>query len=344
MVIALNNRQVQIIDRSVPELYGAAPKPSPHQLQEYIRCLRQSGVDLLEITSGVLRYLGGQLPTQDALLRIESREDIELCTRLKFAGCVIALNDCCRQFVQQIRQQNTLPIFLEIAVREPESLFSLDEQDIKNIDIIRIAGLDRSMAPEWLEYIQYIRLKYGVQVDICPGNRYHLATAAAYEAVLSPEGADYVSVAFAGLGGVSGYAALEEVMMALRVINNLARQARTEVFVRMNQIFKASSLRVPAKKPITGENIFRVESGIHADGITKNPLLYEPFDPGLVGQRRELTIGKHSGSAQLAAKLRELGLSGRENNLVKMLEKIRTRSIQLRRNLEDEELVRMCGE
>ncbi|CAN5602610.1 hypothetical protein BH23CHL7_BH23CHL7_12070 [soil metagenome] len=116
-----------------------------------------------------------------------------------------------------------------------------------------------------------------------------------------------------GLGERAGNASLEEVVMALRT-----RPAQFEVGasgVATEQITNASRLVsyltgfvVQPNKAIVGRNAFAHESGIHQDGVLKNPLTYEIMTPqsvGLTGSR--LSVGKLSGRRGLAAKLHELG-------------------------------------
>jgi homocitrate synthase NifV len=46
---------------------------------------------------------------------------------------------------------------------------------------------------------------------------------------------------------------------------------------------------------VVGKDIFTCESGIHIDGIIKNPSNYEPFDPAEVSLQRKFLIGKKAG-------------------------------------------------
>ena len=65
---------------------------------------------------------------------------------------------------------------------------------------------------------------------------------------------------------------------------------------------------VQPNKAIVGGNAFAHESGIHQDGVIKNPLTYEIMTPQSVGlSGSQLTIGKLSGRRGLQGKLKELG-------------------------------------
>jgi 2-isopropylmalate synthase len=143
-----------------------------------------------------------------------------------------------------------------------------------------------------------------------------LATANTLAAVQA--GARQVEVTINGLGERAGNASLEEVVMALRT--RPGQFESHDIHVQTEQLTSASRLvsyltgfAVQPNKAIVGANAFAHESGIHQDGVLKNPLTYEIMTPqsvGLVGS--SLTIGKLSGRRGLQAKFAELGhdLSG----------------------------------
>src|SRR4051812_12184266 len=138
-----------------------------------------------------------------------------------------------------------------------------------------------------------------------------LATANTLAAVQA--GARQVEVTINGLGERAGNASLEEVVMSLRT--RPTQFAQLGSGVQTEQITSASRLvsyltgfAVQPNKAIVGANAFAHESGIHQDGVIKNPLTYEIMTPqsvGLVGST--LSIGKLSGRRGLQGKLRELG-------------------------------------
>ena len=64
---------------------------------------------------------------------------------------------------------------------------------------------------------------------------------------------------------------------------------------------------------MVGEDIFTCESGIHIDGIIKNPSNYEPFDPAEVSMRKKFLIGKKAGRSALRHKLND-GAEGRRKS------------------------------
>ena len=84
-------------------------------------------------------------------------------------------------------------------------------------------------------------------------------------------------------------------------------------------VSKASGLPIPYNKPIVGNNVFRHESGIHVDAVIEEPLCYEPYLPELVGQKRQLVLGKHSGCRAVRAKLNECELDVSDEELIEIV-------------------------
>jgi 2-isopropylmalate synthase len=125
-------------------------------------------------------------------------------------------------------------------------------------------------------------------------------------------GARQVECTINGIGERAGNAALEEIVMAMRVRPD---RYPYETAVVAEQIFASSQLlseitTVPVQpnKAITGRNAFAHEAGIHQDGMLKNPLTYEIMTPKSVGvPDSKLVLGKHSGRHALGMRCEQLG-------------------------------------
>jgi 2-isopropylmalate synthase len=138
-----------------------------------------------------------------------------------------------------------------------------------------------------------------------------LATANTLAAVQA--GARQVEVTINGLGERAGNASLEEVVMALRTrptqFPDLASGVQTEHLTAASRLVSyLTGFAIQPNKAVVGGNAFAHESGIHQDGVIKNPLTYEIMTPQSVGLTgSSITIGKLSGRRGLANKLAELG-------------------------------------
>jgi homocitrate synthase NifV len=124
-----------------------------------------------------------------------------------------------------------------------------------------------------------------------------MATANTLAAVAG--GARSIDVTVNGLGERAGNAALEEVVMALRVTSarSCGLDAR-RLTALSNCVARASGRQLPPDKPIVGAAAFRHESGIHVHGLLRDRRAYEPFPGESVGHDgTEIVLGKHSGTA-----------------------------------------------
>jgi 2-isopropylmalate synthase len=133
-------------------------------------------------------------------------------------------------------------------------------------------------------------------------------------------GARQVEVAINGIGERAGNAALEEVVMALKVRGDrlpFPTRIRTEHITRASRYVSAiTGFPVQFNKAIVGKNAFAHEAGIHQDGMLKNAETYEIMRPEDVGQGgSNLVMGKHSGRHAFREKLKGLGYDLGQNAL-----------------------------
>lgn len=191
-------------------------------------------------------------------------------------------------------------------------------------------------------FVTYERIKKlieeaDIDVEMHTHNDFGMATANALAGVKA--GATHVGVTVNGLGERAGNAALEEVVMALKVLLHNDLDFATERFREVSEyVARASGRSVPAWKAIVGTNMFAHESGIHADGALKNPLTYEVFKPEDVGLERQIVIGKHSGTAAIKAKFKEYGKELSETEADEVLRRVRAMAVDMKRSLFDKEL------
>ena len=137
-----------------------------------------------------------------------------------------------------------------------------------------------------------------------------MATANALAAI--ENGANRVEGTVNGIGERAGNTALEEVAVALHIRQNYY-QATSQIELSETKrtsdlIAQLSGIKVPKNKAVIGGNAFSHESGIHQDGVLKNPETYEIITPQLVGVKTNaLPLGKLSGRHAFTNKLEELG-------------------------------------
>jgi 2-isopropylmalate synthase len=125
-------------------------------------------------------------------------------------------------------------------------------------------------------------------------------------------GARQIECTINGIGERAGNAALEEVVMAMRVRNDVLpywTDINAKMLTRASKLVAAvTSFPVQYNKAIVGRNAFAHESGIHQDGMLKHTQTYEIMVPEDVGVKQtSLVMGKHSGRHAFVHKLEELG-------------------------------------
>ncbi|MCI3948995.1 MAG: 2-isopropylmalate synthase [Acidimicrobiales bacterium] len=128
-------------------------------------------------------------------------------------------------------------------------------------------------------------------------------------------GARQVEVCVNGLGERAGNAALEEVVMALRIrpdqFPGVEVGVRTEELARTSRmVARLTGYPIQYNKAVVGRNAFSHESGIHQHGVLADRSTYEIIDADAVGSTgSQIVLGKHSGRHAFANALKELGIT-----------------------------------
>jgi 2-isopropylmalate synthase len=133
-------------------------------------------------------------------------------------------------------------------------------------------------------------------------------------------GARQIECTINGIGERAGNTALEEIVMAMRVRNDVLpfwTKIDSTMLMRASKLVAAAtSFPVQYNKAIVGRNAFAHESGIHQDGMLKNAQTYEIMTPETVGVKQtSLVMGKHSGRHAFVHKLEEMGYHLQKNQL-----------------------------
>jgi 2-isopropylmalate synthase len=112
-------------------------------------------------------------------------------------------------------------------------------------------------------------------------------------------GATQVECTINGIGERAGNAALEEIVIALRVrgedVGATTAVNVAEIFATSSLVTEQTGYFVQRNKPVVGANAFAHESGIHQDGMLKDSSTYQIIDPAELGLVMTLPLGKHSG-------------------------------------------------
>ncbi|MDI6886028.1 MAG: 2-isopropylmalate synthase [archaeon] len=163
-----------------------------------------------------------------------------------------------------------------------------------------------------------------VPISIHCHNDFGLAVANSLAAVKA--GASQVQVSVNGIGERAGNADLVETVMSLNSIYGLRTNIKTGyLFETAKLIERFTGIPIPITKPIVGENAFSHESGIHAHGVIEKSDTFEPgiMTPEMVGHRRRIVLGKHTGRHSIEKKLSEVGMFPPKEQVDEILERVK---------------------
>jgi (R)-citramalate synthase len=137
-------------------------------------------------------------------------------------------------------------------------------------------------------------------------------------------GAGCAHVTVNGLGERAGNTPLEELVMALEILYGCDTLIRKEeIYALSNLVSRLTGVPLPVNKAIVGEMAFTHESGIHTHGVIREPSTYESIKPEMVGRKRRIVLGKHSGSASVEAALNEMNYRADENQVKEIVKRIK---------------------
>ncbi|MEZ4902368.1 MAG: alpha-isopropylmalate synthase regulatory domain-containing protein [Spirosomataceae bacterium] len=158
--------------------------------------------------------------------------------------------------------------------------------------------------------------------DFHAHNDYDLGVANVMEALRA--GAHGLHLTVNGMGERAGNAPLASTIAALKDFMPEIKTGIVEASLySISKIVETfSGLRIPANKPIVGDNVFTQTAGIHADGDKKNNLYFNELMPERFGRKRSYALGKTSGKANIENNLAELGIKLSDNDLKKVTQRI----------------------
>lgn len=164
------------------------------------------------------------------------------------------------------------------------------------------------------------QVKSDRQIIFSPHCHNDLGMAVANTLAAIKNGAGRVEGTVNGIGERAGNAALEEVAVALNIRESFYEAKSPlnlqETVNTSDLVSRFSGVAIPKNKAVVGGNAFSHESGIHQDGVLKNPLTYEIITPELVGvKKNSLPLGKLSGRHAFVQKLTDLGLDFAEEEI-----------------------------
>jgi len=171
--------------------------------------------------------------------------------------------------------------------------------------------------------VRGIKSRFKTPISIHLHNDYGLALANSIEGVKA--GATAVTTTVNGIGERAGNVPLEEFVSAMKFIYGKDLGIDTsELKDLCEMVAEFSKVPLGRNHPLVGDNVFSHESGIHVAAVLNCPLTYESIPPEMVGNKRHLLLGKHSGTAYIKKRLEDLNIEANEEQVVKILIKVKS--------------------
>ncbi len=140
-----------------------------------------------------------------------------------------------------------------------------------------------------------------------------------------------------GIGERVGNTPLEELLVALRLQFGIDTYDLSKLMGLSKTVEHHSRLRLPKNKPVVGLNAFSHESGIHVAAVLEEAETYELFSPDLVGNKRRIVIGKHTGKKALQYVIAQLGYRPTRDELCQIRDDVK-RVCETKKSVSQEEL------
>jgi 2-isopropylmalate synthase len=189
------------------------------------------------------------------------------------------------------------------------------------------------------ELIKRLKFDLRVELNVHCHNDLGLATAnalAAYEA-----GASLIDVSVNGLGERVGIASLSEICLALHSLYNIKNNWKFETLPIISQkVSEYSGMHISPNTPITGENAFLHNAGLHVAAVLNDPKHYEVFPAELVGRERNFVLDKMASLNTIKQKLNQMNITTCNDNVKKIMEYAKSKE---KGTVSDDEIINLLN-
>ncbi len=238
--------------------------------------------------------------------------------------------------VERVTEAGAICMFSPMDATRTDEPFLLEV-----IEAVTEAGTDWINVPDtcgvatprrFYDLIETVTDHTDARIDVHTHDDFGLATANALAGIEA--GADQAQVSVNSIGERAGNAAYEEFVMAVESVYQADTGIDTTRITELSQVVAdRSGVPVPSNKPVVGANAFSHESGIHAAGVIENADTFEPgvMTPEMVGARRRLVLGKHTGTHSVRERLVETGFDPTETEVRAVTRRVKDYGAEKRR-------------
>ena len=200
------------------------------------------------------------------------------------------------------------------------------------LDFLSTLPIKRVLLPDTLgvlspketyNYLSVIINKYpNIHFDFHAHNDYDLSVSNVMESLKA--GCHGLHLTINGMGERAGNAPMASVAAVVRdFLPDVKINLEEKKLYKVSALISAfTGFKIPANKPIVGENVFTQTAGIHADGDSKNNLYFNDLLPERFGRVREYALGKTSGKANIKKNLDRLGITLNDEDLKKVTNRV----------------------
>lgn len=188
-------------------------------------------------------------------------------------------------------------------------------------DRIRLADTVGIADPQLMEQLTQRALHVSsLEIGVHTHNDFGMATANALSALKA--GAQWADATVLGLGERAGNARLEELAAFLTLRESATYKLRSLTELAHETALMCDRAICP-DRPLLGERIFACETGLHLQGLLRDPASYEPFPPESIGAARDLRLGAKIGKKLIKDRLAAKGRMVPEPQLEELVQNIR---------------------
>jgi len=222
----------------------------------------------------------------------------------------------------------------------PRLIQAFNMAEERNVDYVSIADTIGILNPTTATYLidQIYNAIDNRKTKICMHCHDDLGLAVANTLAAAEAGAFQLHTTVNGIGERAGNASLEETLMNLRIQYGIGRYDLHSLVDLSHEVSAASKIDVAVNKAVVGQNAFSHESGIHVAAILKNPRTYELFLPEMVGGKRNLIVGKHTGTKALAGIIKDIGYEMNDDDFCTLFNKVKVITETEQRSVDRNEL------
>ena len=214
-----------------------------------------------------------------------------------------------------------------------------------HVDTVGLVDTFGVLSPHAVEFfVKRVRERLNVPLE----THFHMdfGLGVANTALAVAQGATVIQTTVSGIGERAGNAPMEETVLALLTMYGLDMGIKTEKFFDLAKLVsKLTGVVQPSNRPVTGERLFNVESGIITTWVKNAGVehLTEafPYRPELVGQPDpEIVLGKGSGLDSIGIWLSKHGINDAETKEMEaILAEVKGRSLEKKGLLDDDEFL-----